>query len=100
MAVGAEIELRRPNFDPVGFRAKVERVEDSRIYVDRTLPPQEGQCFLVWDRTYGTDNVLIRGCVFEDSGFRNILSPSNLTVENCVFRRTGGYPLRFIADYR
>ena len=100
VAVGAEIELRRPNFDPVGFRAKVERVEDSRIYVDRTLPPQEGQCFLVWDRTYGTDNVLIRGCVFEDSGFRNILSPSNLTVENCVFRRTGGYPLRFIADYR
>ena len=100
VATGAEIELRRPNFAPIGFRAKVERVKGDRIYVDRTLPPQEGQCFLVWDRTYGTDNVLIKGCVFEGSGARNILSPSNLTVEDCIFHRTGGEPLCFIADYR
>ena len=97
---GAEVELRYPNFAPSGFRAKVTRVVGNRVYVDRTMPPQKGQCFLVWDRTYGTDNVHVKGCVFEDSGFRNIFSPSNLTIEDCTFRRVNGYPIRFIADYR
>ena len=97
---GAEIELRYPNFAPADFRAKVVRIAGNRIYLDRDMPPQRGQCFLVWDRTYGTDNVHIKGCLFDNSGFRNILSPSNLTVEDCRFHRTNGYPIRFIADYR
>ena len=97
---GAEIELRYPNFAETGFRAKVTRIAGNRLYLDRTIPPQKGQCFLVWDRTYGTDNVHVKGCVFEDSGFRNIFSPSNLTIEDCTFRRTNANPICFIADYR
>ena len=100
---GTTLELRYPNFAPVGeagFRAKLVRVAGNRLYLDRDMPPQKGQCFLVWDRSYGTDRVTMKDCVFEDGGFRNIFSPSDLTLEGCVFRRTAGVPVRFIADYR
>lgn len=100
VAVGAEIELRYPDFGETGYRGRVTKVVGNRIYVDRPMPPQKGPCFLVWDRTYGTDNVHVKGCTFEDSGFRNIFSPSNLTIEDCRFIRISGYPIRFIADYR
>lgn len=97
---GAEIELRYPNFAPTEFRARVTRIVGNRLYLDRTMPPQKGQCFLVWDHTYRTDNVHVKGCVFENTGLRNIFSPSNLTIEDCSFRRTNWCPIRFIADYR
>jgi len=100
VAAGAEVELRYPDFAPTDFRARVTKVVGNRIYLDRTMPPQRGQCFLVWDRTYGTDNVHVKDCLFDESGFRNIFSPSNLTIEDCRFHRTNGYPIRFIADYR
>ena len=54
----------------------------------------------MWDRSYGTDRVTMKDCVFEDGGWRNIFSPSDLTLDGCVFRRTAGVPVRFIADYR
>ncbi len=101
---GTTLELRAPNFAPIGgpggFRAKLLRVVGNRLFVDRDLPEQKGQCFLVWDRDYGTDRVLMKDCVFEDGGFRNIFSPSDITLDGCVFRRTAGVPVRFIADYR
>ena len=76
------------------------KVAGNQLIVDRPLPEQKGQCFLVWDRTYGTDRVAMKRCVFEDQGWRNLFSPSDVTIEDCVFRRTFGVPLRFIADYR
>ena len=97
---GAELELRYPNFAPTGFRTHVSKIKGNRIFVEDVLPKQEGQCFLVWDRTYGTDNVLLRDCVFEDPGWRQLFSPSNLTIEDCVFRRTPTFPIRLISDYR
>lgn len=97
---GAEIELRYPNFAPTGFRAKLMKIVGNRLHLDRVIPEQRGQCFLVWDRTYGTDRVIMKDCVFEDGGWRNIFSPSDLTLDGCVFRRTSGMPVRFIADYR
>ena len=99
-AVGTTFELRNPDFSPTGAFVKLVRKQGDMLYVDRPLPEQKGQCFLVWDRTYGTDNVLVKGCKFVDSAFRNIFSPSNLTIEDCDFVRTGGYPIQFIADYR
>ena len=97
---GAPIELRKANFDPIGFAAKLLRVKGETLELDRDVPEQEGPCFLVWDRTYGTDNVEMRDCDFTDTAWRNLFSPSNLTLENCTFRRTLGVPCRFIADYR
>ena len=76
------------------------RVNKELLELDRDIPDQKGPCFLVWDRTYGTDWVLFKGCTCEDSGWRNLFSPSNLTIEDCTFRRTPGMPLRLIADWR
>ena len=102
---GTTLELRRPNFDPIGaspggFRAKLLSVAGEILVLDRDLPDQVGPCFLAWDRTYGTDNVLFKGCQMVDSGFRNLFSPSNLTIEDCSFIRPGAFPIRLIADYR
>lgn len=97
---GALIELRRANFDSTGFTAKLLRIKGETLELDREIPEQDGPCFLVWDRTYGTDHVLMRNCDFIDTAWRNLFSPSNLTLENCTFRRTLGVPCRFIADYR
>ena len=99
-AAGAPIELRYPNFDATGFTAKLVRTQGEVLELDREIPEQKGPCFLVWDRTYGTDNVEMKGCRFVDGGFRNLFSPSNLTVEDCAFVRTFGPPCQFIADYR
>lgn len=97
---GAVIELREANFAATGYRAKLVGVEGDLLLMDRDLPDQHGPCFLVWDVAYRTDNVLFKGCHMVDSGWRNIFSPSNLTIEDCEFLRTPGFPLRFIADYR
>ncbi|MGN0832696.1 MAG: hypothetical protein ACI4RD_03480 [Kiritimatiellia bacterium] len=104
-APGDEIELRRPNFDrigdaPEGFRAKLVAVAGEIMTLDRDLPEQRGPCFLIWDRNYGTDNVLFKGCRMIDSGYRNLFSPSNLTIEDCDFVRAGNLPIQLIADYR
>ena len=97
---GAPLELRHPDFSPADCTAKLVRVNKELLELDRDIPDQKGPCFLVWDRTYGTDWVLFKGCTCEDSGWRNIFSPSNLTIEDCTFRRTPGVPLRLIADWR
>ena len=104
-AKGTEIELRKPNFDmigdaPLGFRAQLVDIVGEMLILDRDLPDQTGPCFLVWDRSYGTDNVLLQGCQMVDSGLRNLFSSSNLTIEDCDFVRTCNYPIRLIGDYR
>lgn len=104
-AKGTEIELRKPNFDkigtsPRGFRAKLVGIAGEMLILDKDIPEQTGPCFLVWDRSYGTDNVLLKGCKMVDSGYRNIFSSSNLTIEDCEFVRTCYHSIRLIGDYR
>lgn len=105
MAVGDLLELRNPDFSSTGFRTRLVRKtgelnQGNLLIVDRDLPPMKGYCFLVWDRNYGTDNVLLRKCTFVDTASRNLFSPSNLTIEDCTFRRTGRHPISLVADYR
>ena len=105
MAVGDTLELRNPDFSATGFRTRLVRKagelnQGNLLYVDRELPPMRGRCFLVWDRNYGTDDVIVRNCSFVDTASRNLFSPSNLTIEDCVFRRTGRHPISLVADYR
>lgn len=102
---GALLELRNADYSATGFTARLAGLTGEYggrevLLLDKPVPEQRGPCFLVWDRTYGSNGLHLRNCVFEDSGFRNLVSSSDVTVEGCVFRRTGGAPLRFIADYR
>lgn len=97
---GDELELRGPDFSPAGCRVRLLEVRGERYVVDRDLPPQTGACFLVWNRTYGSDRMHFKDCLFEDTGWRNLFCASDLTIEGCVFRRTLGSALKFLADYR
>lgn len=97
---GDELELRNPDFSPTGCRMRLLEIRGDRYLVDTDLPPQRGACFLVWNRTYGSDRFHFKDCVFEDTGWRDLFSCSDLTMENCTFRRTTGMALRFVVDYR
>ena len=99
-APGTPIELRRPNFDAIGFTSMLVKVEGDILVLDRAVPEQKGPCFLVWDRGYGTDNILFKGCKMVDSGYRNLFNSSNVTIEDCLFVRNGNCPIRILADYQ
>lgn len=98
--IGDPIELRFPDWRPTGFNATLIGVEGNDLCFDREIPNGIGDNFFVFDRAYGTDNVIVRNCTFEDSAHRNLFSPSNLTIEDCTFRRTGGRSVWILADAR
>ena len=41
----------------------------------------------MFDRSYGTDNIIFRNCTIDNTAHRNLLSASNLTIGDCLFRR-------------
>ena len=98
--IGDPMELRHPDWRPTGFSATLVGTCGNDLLLDRDIPSGIGDNFFVFDRAYGTDNVIVRNCVFEDSAHRNLFSPSNLTIEDCTFRRTGGRSLWILADAR
>jgi len=86
--VGSPLEFRNSDLSPAGFTAVVTRVVDDRhLEFDRDLPDRfaESEAF-VFDRAYGTDNVLVKDCVYESCWGRFLLLSHNATVENCVWR--------------
>ena len=98
---GNTVELLDPGYNATGWKGKCVGTDGETIQVDRDLPasdPEEGY-FLVFDRTASSDGVIIRNCTFEDMEMRTLVNASNATIEDCVFRRTNGDPLRCIADY-
>lgn len=106
--VGHEVELRLPTFHPAGWRGNVVSVNGSRIVLDRALPSVDvarkwsvkGEpYFLVFDRSASCDRVMVRNAVIEDNEQRCLFNASDVTVENCVFRRSNGDALRLLADY-
>ena len=98
--VGDPIELRSPDWRPTGYHATLAGIDGNVLTFDKDMPPGIGDNFFVFDRAYGTDNVLVRNCLFDDTSFRGLFSTSNLTIEDCVFRRTGGRTVWIIADAR
>lgn len=100
-AVGDTVELREPGFGPIGWFGKVKGIEGERIVFDRPLPksvPEEGW-FLAFDRTASSDGIILRNCSFDDMDNRVLVNVSNVTIENCLFRRTNLDSLRCMADY-
>lgn len=100
-AVGNDVELRDPGYNATGWKGGCVRVEGETVLLDRDLPasdPEEGY-FLLFDRTASSDDVIIRNCIFDDMENRVLVNVSNVTIENCLFRRTNFDALRCIADY-
>ena len=86
---GNELELLAPNFRPLGWKGRLVAVEGDSLVVDRDLPPLESEYFLVCDNTFQSDHIVMRGCVFRDTHYREIIQPQHVTVEDCAFVRTG-----------
>lgn len=87
---GSEIELAFANFRPTGWKAALRAVEGDDLVFDRPLPALDGEHFLVFDNTYRSDYVVMKGCTLADTHFREIVQPSHVTIEDCTFLRTGG----------
>ena len=97
---GDPFELRTPDWRPTGFTARFVRAEGDTMFLDRDIPDGLDGNFFVFDRAYGTDNIILRNCLFEDTANRNLFSPSNLTIEDCTFRRIGSRSVWILADAR
>ena len=95
--VGEELELREDTFAPTGWRGRIVSVDGETCTMDRDVPQEKGVAFVVFNRSYGTDNIIFRDCAFTDAAARNLFHGSNVTIDNCSFTRTCGTPLRFLA---
>ncbi len=103
---GDLIELRHDDFSPTGFTAKVLEVKP----VDRgrgryeftfaeTLPEQAGSGFVLFDRRYGTENVIVRGCTFHDFPRGILLMANNVTIENNEFTQGKASAIKIETGY-
>jgi len=96
---GERIELREDNYNPAGWTGTIASMDGNVFTVEGPdLPEPKGQLFLIFNKTYVSDGLLVRDCVFEDAHFRILIQPSNVTIERNVFRRCGG-ALEFLAAY-
>jgi len=89
---GNEIEFMNSDFSPTGFKAKI--VETKRVdpgkgkweYVfDRELPAPKAGGFVLFNRRYGAENVIVRGNTFERFPRGILLMADNVTIENNDF---------------
>lgn len=99
-AAGDEIELVQEDFSRTGWKGRLVAVEGDVYTFDRPLPAQKGLAFVLFNASYGTDNILLRDCTFANTLWaRSLVHGANVTVENCRFRNITGAPLRFQIEY-
>ena len=90
---GHPVEFRDEDFSPAGFTGhltEVRRVNPGRgqveLVFEETLPEPAGRGFILFNRNYGTRDVLVRGCTFDRFPRGILLMADNATVEDCVFQ--------------
>ena len=89
---GDLLELRNDDFSPTGFQAKIQAVKpvdrgrgQYEFTFEDVLPEQTSSGFVLFDRRYGTSNVIVRGCSFYRFPRGILLMASNVTIENNTF---------------
>lgn len=109
---GHRVEFRNEDFSPAaplpevedarfprGFTAtltEVKRINPGRgqyeLVFEEELPEPAGRGFLLYNRNYGTHDVLVRGCTFDQFPRGILLMADNATVEDCTFHlgKAGG----------
>ncbi|WP_294506343.1 GDSL-type esterase/lipase family protein [uncultured Victivallis sp.] len=92
--VGDPLELRELNFAPTGHRVTVRRLlPDGRndgsgsLEISEPLPPElTGRRFVVFNRAYGSRNIIIRNCFLHNNRARGVLlHAGSATIENNRF---------------
>lgn len=94
---GYEVELRNPDFTPVGFSSRltlVEYQEENRtckLSFEAPLPLNLSKDTILWNRRFDSSCYLIRNCRFTNNRARGILlQSSDGIVENNVFENIQG----------
>ena len=96
---GHRVEFREEDFSPAGFTgtlAEVRRVDLGRgrveLVFEEELPEPAGRGFVLFNRAYGTHDVLVRGCTFDNFPRGILLMADNATIEDNTFRfgKAGG----------
>ena len=96
---GETVELREENYNPIGWTGRLCSINGNTFIVDGPeLPFPKGRLFLLFNKTYVSNGLILRNCVFEDAHYRTLIQPSNVTIEGCTFRRCGG-ALQFLSAY-
>lgn len=91
---GTRVELRHGDYSPTGFTGTVREIKtvDAKgavydITFEEEVPEQTTDGFVMFDKTYDTQNVIVRNGYFHDNRARGLLILArNVTVENNVFR--------------
>lgn len=94
---GYEVELRNPDFSPVGFCSRLTQVlydESSRtckLSFAAALPQSLSKDTVLWNKRFDTQFYLIRNCRFTNNRARGVLlQGSNGILENNVFENIQG----------
>jgi hypothetical protein len=104
---GDPIELRHDDYSPTGVVARfVSREGDgsaagkSTLTFDAELPEPKGEGFILFNRRFGSANILVKDCYFHDNKARGVLLlTDNVTVENCRFFHNQGGALKLETGY-
>ena len=104
---GANVELRHDDFSPANYTGRiVDRKEiDAKkgIYLlcfDRKLPKAKNTGFVLFNRNFGTRNMIVRNCYFHDNRARGvIIECSDVTLENCRFKHNEHGAMKIESGY-
>jgi hypothetical protein len=96
-AVGDEVELRKPNYSPTGFKGVLTAVKPDYksnqviLTFDSTLPPHVASDSIIMNSRYDSRNFIIRNCYFHENRARGMLcnSPDGLVEHNRFFHNQG-----------
>ena len=85
--VGDELDFRNPDMTASGFTARITSiVNDTYLRFDRDLPDRFGQAdAFVFNRARGTDNILVKDCLYDSCWGRFLMLGHNVTYENCTW---------------
>ncbi|WP_309380811.1 right-handed parallel beta-helix repeat-containing protein [Cerasicoccus frondis] len=93
--VGDEIELRRQDLSPLGYRSRIESRNwdttgrECRVTLADELPNDLPDDAIVFYRRFDTHNIIVRNCIFRDNRGRGMLAKGQkMLIENCQFLRT------------
>jgi hypothetical protein len=91
-AAGDPVEIRNSDFSPTGFSAKLKsstadyKKNETTLVFTQKLPPRIPTDAMLFNRRYGSHNVIIRNCYFHENRARGVLCNSaDWLVENNRF---------------
>jgi len=103
---GAQVQLRQSDFAPTNFKGTIKFQKNNpqnnnfEIEFESDLPEQLGDCFVVFNTSYDTRNIILRDCNFHDSSSNGLLILArDVTIENCRLSNNLLCALKLLTGY-